>query len=71
MSSEILLTGASKETHFVKFSQKDVALTPPKAMERDHTAISRMLILSFVSLHCHLENAEKRQCGNFNRKSCS
>lgn len=71
MSGKILLTGASKEMRFVKFSQNDVALTPPKAMERDHTAISRTLILSFVSLRCHLGKAEKGQGGNFNRKSCS
>lgn len=33
MSSKILPTGTSKEMHFVKISQKDGALTPPKAME--------------------------------------
>lgn len=72
MLSKILLTGTSKETHFVKISQKAGVLTPPKATEGDRT-IQLLLQRSYSVLFpfVAIEKVEKGQYGNFSHKSCS
>lgn len=72
MLSKILLTGTSKEMHFVKISQKAGVLTPLKAMEGDRT-IQLLLQRSYSVLFpfVAIEKVKKGQYGNFSRKSCS
>ena len=64
MSSKILLTGTSKQMHFVKITQKDGVLTTPKAVEGNRTIqLFLQCLYSVLSPFVAIEKVEKGQMG--------